>query len=250
MKKKLPLLYLALFAIVLGLLTVTTVSGARSSLIKSKDYEYQFEMYHIGITLLENEKEVGWRNFQLNKDGTQGDWVVNEERPLLSHVEPFVVGKTYPEILTVKNSGKIDEYVRVKVYKYWKSADGRKDVTKDPDNIVLTYQTNNGWIMDSEINESSSKERKVMYFTNILKTGEETPAFVTEFKVNNMIVTPVKKVDANDSKRIIYEYEYDGAICCLEVEADAVQTHNADQAIKSAWGKDVAIAKDGTLSFK
>ena len=34
-----------------------------------------------------------------------------------------------------------------------------------------------------------------------------------------------------------------------EVEVDAVQTHNAVDAIKSAWGVDVNIAQDGTLSL-
>ena len=35
-----------------------------------------------------------------------------------------------------------------------------------------------------------------------------------------------------------------------QAEADAVQTHNAADAIKSAWGADVVISKDGSLSLK
>ena len=35
----------------------------------------------------------------------------------------------------------------------------------------------------------------------------------------------------------------------LEAEADAVQTHNAAEAIKSAWGVDVNVSEDGSLSL-
>ena len=45
-------------------------------------------------------------------------------------------------------------------------------------------------------------------------------------------------------------YKYNGYMFVLEAEVDAVQTHNAEDAIKSAWGVDVNIAPDGTLSLK
>ena len=45
-------------------------------------------------------------------------------------------------------------------------------------------------------------------------------------------------------------YEYDGARFCVEAKVDAVQEHNAQDAIWSAWGRRVNIAEDGTLSFK
>ena len=44
-------------------------------------------------------------------------------------------------------------------------------------------------------------------------------------------------------------YDYDGARFTLEVQVDAVQTHNAADAIKSAWGVDATVAEDGTLSI-
>ena len=48
---------------------------------------------------------------------------------------------------------------------------------------------------------------------------------------------------------ITTSYAYDGYRFCLEAEVDAVQTHNAEDAVKSAWGVDVNIAQDGTLSL-
>ena len=45
-------------------------------------------------------------------------------------------------------------------------------------------------------------------------------------------------------------YDYDGASFVVEAEVDAVQTHNARDAIKSAWGVDVEVAVDGTLRLR
>ena len=36
----------------------------------------------------------------------------------------------------------------------------------------------------------------------------------------------------------------------IEIKIDAVQSHNAQDAIKSAWGVDVNIDSQGTLSLK
>ena len=36
----------------------------------------------------------------------------------------------------------------------------------------------------------------------------------------------------------------------IEAEVDAVQTHNAEDAIKSAWGVDVSVSEDGALSLR
>ena len=46
------------------------------------------------------------------------------------------------------------------------------------------------------------------------------------------------------------EYEYDGYTFNIEVEADAVQTHNAVDALKSAWCVDVTVAGDGSISLQ
>ena len=51
------------------------------------------------------------------------------------------------------------------------------------------------------------------------------------------------------SETIKASYRYDDCWLSLEAEVDAVQTHNAQEAIRSAWGVDVNIAQDGTLSL-
>ena len=43
-----------------------------------------------------------------------------------------------------------------------------------------------------------------------------------------------------DGNVITTIYKYDGVEFHVDVEVDAVQTHNAQDAIKSAWGVDAA----------
>ena len=47
---------------------------------------------------------------------------------------------------------------------------------------------------------------------------------------------------------ILTTYDYDGVKFQIEVEVDAVQEHNAEDAIWSAWGKRVTF-QDGILSL-
>ena len=44
-------------------------------------------------------------------------------------------------------------------------------------------------------------------------------------------------------------FDYDGVKFCVEARVDAVQDHNAEDAIWSAWGRRVQV-KDGILSLK
>ena len=53
-----------------------------------------------------------------------------------------------------------------------------------------------------------------------------------------------------EGKTIRTVYLHDGAYMSVEAEVDAVQTHNAEEAIKSAWGVDVTVGADGTLELR
>ena len=46
---------------------------------------------------------------------------------MLAEEEELVVGKKYNEELSVKNTGDIDQYVRVSIYKYWIDADAKTE---------------------------------------------------------------------------------------------------------------------------
>ena len=60
-------------------------------------------------------------------------------------------------------------------------------------------------------------------------------------------MTETRETDANGWTTVTTVYEYDGAMFVLEAEVDAVQTHNAADAIRSAWGVEVTLEEDGAL---
>ena len=54
-------------------------------------------------------------------------------------------------------------------------------------------------------------------------------------------ITGLDEKDANGNTVVTNVYTYDGKKFCLDIKADAVQTHSPEQAILSAWGRKVKI---------
>ena len=140
------------------LLLFSAANSSRAALTYySENYSAEFQMFDIGVTLLENGNEASWRNY------TQKDDVWQEGGgELLSHlldgeaggkIQP---GKAYSEELSVRNSGSIDEYVRVILYCYWEDKDGNRVTDVSPGLIELGL-TGNGWVEDA----SASTEEKI-----------------------------------------------------------------------------------------
>lgn len=237
------------FALAVGLLASSSVGGARAALTYySETYTSRVQMYDIGVTLLENDKEISWRNYDSRKDN--GSWL-EEKGVLLENMVPegekFKIGVWYPEELKVMNSGTINQYVRVSLYKYWLDEKGEKVQTLTPDLIDLELQTDNGWMIDEE---SSTDERTILYYNRVLETGETSPAFAGRLKIDQSVtakVTQTTEKTANGSK-IITTYDYDGVQFCIEATVDAVQEHNVEDAVWSAWGRKVTV-NDGILSL-
>ena len=253
MKKTTRKLVTILLLVSIAVLSISTFGTLASLTIKSDEMRAQFEMYHTGITLNENGKKLAWRDYQNEK------WNESGEAELLSDIKGDIrFGVIYPEELTVTNSGQIDEYVRVTIYKYWKNENGEKDQSLDNDLINIRFTDDKTWVIDKEYSEDV--ERTVMYYTKPLmgtdskKGGETTPAFITEVSLDPKIKLYVTQKEVKDEETgyitVTNTYKYDGKELCVEVQADAVQTHNAEDAIKSAWGRKVSIADDGTLSLE
>lgn len=253
--KKLSKSTIVLLALAAVLLVGSAVGSTRAALTYySEYYGAQVTVSNIGVTLLEKDaydekaEAISWRNYvgDGNWDIKEGDLLTN----MLAEEESFTLGKDYTEELSVRNSGAIDSYVRVILTKSWVDEAGVADQTLDPKLIELTLVTgDNGWVVDEE---ASTPERTVLYYTNILPVGEDTPAFTSILSINPILQTKVvKHVEEVDGyKNISYEYEYDGYKFNVEAEVDAVQTHNAADAIKSAWGVDVTVAENGSISLQ
>ena len=255
--KKAPVFLLVAAAV---LLLASTVGSTQAALTYYSDnYSAQVTVSNIGVTLLENGSEISRRNYIGGDklwDTTTGNLLTN----MLSEGEKLVLGKDYTEKLTVKNSGAIDSYVRVILTKSWQydpdESDEKEEYVKDteltPAYIELNVPEGNGWIKDEA---ASTVEREVYYYTRVLPADNDkedgsnvTPALTNTFRINPAVAKEL--IQTTKDKIITYEYKYDGYQCVVEAEVDTVQTHNAADAIKSAWGIDVAVAADGSISLK
>lgn len=175
----------------------------------------------------------------------------NEVSNLLSGFTSFIVGKQYKEEIAVKNTGTMDEYVRVTLYRYWTNEKGEKITTLDPKNIQFVIGA--GWVMDKS---KTTDERVVLYYTKPLAVGKDTSATpaVTFISVSSDITkeskqTETKSADGQTST-ITTTYTYDGLQMNLEASVDAVQTHHAADAILASWGANVTINEStGELSL-
>ena len=228
MKRKLPIILVASSAIMLA---ASTIGSTKATLTYMSDnYLAQIDIKSIGVTLTENGNDVSWRDYKhKDDDWSEATGVLLGDMLKNAGDEKLILDKKYDEKLAVKNSGSIDEYVRVTVQHYWADKETGDKLSKlDPSKIQIDF-TNDGWTEDKS---AETTERNVFYYNTILKKGQTS------------------QTDDNGLTTITTTYEYDGAQFVLEATVDAVQTHNAKDAIKSAWGVDVNISDDGALSLE
>lgn len=194
----------------------------------------EIEISNIGVSIIENGTEIN--------RGTSGDTI---NQVILSEMEEegVKIGKKYREELSVKNSGSIDAYTRVIIVKKWEKTN------LSPYTILIERETNNGWIIDET---QSTPQKIILYYTKPISPEEVTPNFIESVMIDPNIasaVTTNRIEDTNGYKSIEMSYDYNNMDFTLEIEADVIQTHNAVDAIKEVWARDVSISADGTLSL-
>ena len=158
-------------------------------------------------------------------------------------------GKSYQEELIARNMSTHDQYVRLIIRKYWAGAEG-KDPTLTPDMIGISI--GNGW---KKSTAESTDETTMLYYTEKLAAGATSPAAVKGITVSDKVLDAV---DINEESEKVgnktiytYEYAFDGCAMVIEAELQAVQTHNADEALISVWGNDAPKAgADGKLQVE
>ena len=254
-----PVVTVLAFIVAIGLLGYAGVGTARAVLnVRSNNEYFNVALDAIGVSLQENGTTVASRDH--NNRRSDGVFVVGGSGVLLNDMlkqsgNKLVLNKEYNEKLSVHNSGYINEYVRVSIYRYWLGKDG-KETDLSPDLIHLSlggkdladnsFIGGNGWIKDAN---ASTPERIVLYYDSLLNSGDTTKLFADSIRIDNSIATAVRqdppKSNADGTQTITTIYKYDGVQVCLDVTVDAVQEHNAqfnnddgdiDGAIKSAWG--------------
>lgn len=221
------------------LLLTSGVGSARAALTYYSDnYSASMDMSTIGVSLKENGKVVSSKTYD-----DQGEATIDGDGKLLQNLlkdnEKFALGKTYEEKLSVENSGNIDTFVRVILTKSWQNKEG-KNVDLSPALIELGLNQED-WLINEE---QSSEERVVLYYTKALTSKKTTSNFVDSIRINNELSKMFTKEEKEN--KIKYHYTYNGYTFTLDSEVDAIQTHNAKDAIKSAWGIDVNVNDDET----
>lgn len=245
---KSPAATMTAFVLAVGLLLFSTVGGARAALTYFSDtYVSGVQMSNIGVTLLENGNAIAKRDYNKTSDGTWDETTGVLLSNMLKKGEKFKVGQKYKEELSVQNSGTIDQYVRVSIYKYWMK-DDKKDQSLSPNLIGLNLvNVGSDWLLDES---SSTDERTVLYYSKLLEEGKTSSLFADSIKVDGIVATRVTQVPVEGKPNTIRTvYDYDGMHFCVEVKVDAVQDHNAEDAIWSAWGSKVTV-NDGALQLK
>lgn len=255
------------FGMAVALLLFSSIGGTRAALTYfSETYASRVQMSNIGVTLQEKGQHdedfeaVSKRDYN---DASNGTWSENTGALLegmLAKGEDLKLGKKYKEELRVQNTGDINQYVRVSIYKYWvdgKVEKGQEPVkfpNLDPSLIELNLVNIAGqeggsgrWLLDEE---ASTKERTVLYYSEVLEAEEPTDPFTDTVKINDNIASKVTQtVTKKDGYTTIKTtYDYDGVGFCVEAKVDAVQDHNAEDAIWSAWGRRVTVENE-TLSL-
>ena len=104
-----------LFGVSAVLLLLSTVGSTRAALTYySENYEMRIDISSIGVSLVENGDVVSYRNYVNNEWREETGELLTK---LLAEDETLVLGRKYPEVLSVRNSGSIDSYVRVILYR-------------------------------------------------------------------------------------------------------------------------------------
>lgn len=235
---------LALIAAAILLFSFSGVMGVRAALTtESEQITSNFGMSDLAVELTEN--------------GTVLDGSRDEAVPLnLDHLDKdsdgnimIKPGKLYKETIGARNASEHDQYVRIIIKKYWSGEEG-KDPSLTPDMIEL--RIGDGWKKSSK---ESTKETETLYYLEKLPSGQESKPAITGVKISSKVLDAVEINEESEKvgNKTIYTYEYDFEGCAMVIEAElqAVQTHNAKDAIVSVWGNDApAVGGDGKLKVE
>ena len=213
------------------LLALSTLGSSRAALsYYSENYQARMELYHLGTALIENGEEVSFCTY----DEETGEWEGKSPGKLLEGLEEegsLIPGKEYQEELRVKNTGSVDAYVRVILYRSFRDGLGEKAPGVDPGLMRIGF-AGNGWEADEE---TATRERMILYYREPLKPGETTEPLTKSISLNGDILRLGLGEESLEAE--------------LRAEADAVQARQGEKAVRSAWGVEVEISPGGTLSL-
>ena len=253
----------------------------------SNDYTAGFELDHLQVHLIENgvdvchdnnksiytvhrtddkvaqEKKAKYRGNLVEYLGYKNEDAHYGDAAAYTLGEPGKVdpGRTYKEELSARNGNNVDEYVRIIVRKYWVDSQNKKSTVMDPALIKLTY---NGKAYNSGAWAVNSKERTVESDTYYLKkklgAGATSALLFNELTIDGAVAdlgnktttttTETRGPDDQEVTVITYSYDYDDFTFYIEADVQAIQTHNASDALKSLWGVSNVDAGNGKVTVR
>lgn len=188
----------------------------------------------IGVTLVENGEDISYRNYEGAKTGEVLKRMINEG-------ETVILGNNYLEQMSIKNSGDMDQYVRVKITKDWRKA-GEIQIKQDPETIDFDF--GDDWIVD--------EKNGWLYYTKPILMGETSSPFVKSLKIKDEIKNVIDYTETKNEENatvITSTRRYHDSDFKIAIEVNAIQSHNAEEAIQETWGGSVKIDENGTLSL-
>ncbi|SDB34783.1 hypothetical protein SAMN02910298_01699 [Pseudobutyrivibrio sp. YE44] len=253
MSKKLknPLVVLAAGLVII---LASSVGATRAAVIyQDRAKQVNFETSKVSVDIFESSDESNLKS--ISEDGVL-------EFPAIG--DTVKIGQKYDEYIDVVNDSKLyKEYVRVKVRKYWvKDVDGtlEKDTSLDPELIQLDIDESK-WFRNAD---EHTDEQDVYYLTAPLPSGKDNVdgevlnevRFINGLTIDDKVTRLVNTEDAYTedgiaiSGTIQNKYIYDNASFYVELEVDAVQSHNAEAAIYGAWGirTECSAIDDGNIT--
>ena len=214
-----PLIILALGILIIGAGSVTATRAAMVAQTAAERVNFKTAALSVDVQELVDSEYIS-----LNEDE-------DLRFPEITADETVKIGKKYGEDVRVVNDSNNEtgysEYVRVVVKKSW-FKDDKKSTDLDPSLIKLEIA--DGWI---ENKAEATDEQSVYYMSAPLACGNTAP-FITGITIDGKITDIV--VNTGTEVEIKNEYVYNGESAYIQIKADAVQTHNAEQAIYAAWG--------------
>ena len=159
-------------------------------------------------------------------------------------------GDETPKVLTVKNTGSVDEAVRVKVEESWKSKNNTDLPLTQGNNVaaIINFANTDDWTKVVENNKT------YYYYNYKLAPTESTSTLLNSVTFNPLITndTNCDESEANGVKTVTCSSTgdgYDGATYTLNFKIETVQYDKYQE----AWNTNVSIAEEkphpGTLTL-
>ena len=231
-KKRLTLAITAVLLSAAIIALVFMIKDTRAGMVYGNGADVDLEMSSLSVELIEN-----------------GEAVSGDDQLLKSlkdvKTDP---GYRYEEKISAKNTGNVEEFVRIVVKKYWKDSDGKR-VDLDPSLIRLSYADQDynreNWVMDPS---ETTKEQSVYYYRTPLAGGQETELLFSGIKADQSVAD--KYEITKNGNKITAEYEYDGISFGVDMTVQSVQSADGADAVRSTWGNGHVNADYGVIVIK